>query len=113
MTLYLETLNNRCGKGNNFVLRSLAARKGPPDAVFLRNPDARLVDPGSTDGSISAARATGQCSSSTEIARLRLRGEGWERAVFLTLGKVAEAQGAIGYHLAQLRGRKVRLIEYK
>jgi hypothetical protein len=33
--------------------------------------------------------------------------------VFLTLGKVAEAQGAIGYHLAQLRGRKVRLIEYK
>jgi GT2 family glycosyltransferase len=48
-----------------------------------------------------------------QVLRLRLRGEGWERAVFLTLGKVAEAQGAIGYHLAQLRGRKVRLIEYK
>ena len=48
-----------------------------------------------------------------QAARLMLRGEGWERAVFLTLGKVAEAQGAIGYRLAQWRGRKVRLIEYK
>lgn len=48
-----------------------------------------------------------------QVARLVLRGERWERAVFMTLGKVAEAQGAIGYRLAQLRGRKVRLIEYK
>ncbi len=48
-----------------------------------------------------------------QVLRLRLKGEGWERAVFLTLGKVAEAQGAIGYHLAQWRGRRVRLIEYK
>jgi GT2 family glycosyltransferase len=48
-----------------------------------------------------------------QVVRLRLRGEPWERAVFLTLGKVAEAQGAIGYRLAQWRGRRVRLIEYK
>jgi hypothetical protein len=48
-----------------------------------------------------------------QVLRLRLKGEGWERAVFLTLGKVAEAQGAIGYHLAAWRGRRVRLIEYK
>jgi hypothetical protein len=46
VTLYLETVNNRFRKGNNFVLRSLAARKVPPDAVFFLNPDARLVDPG-------------------------------------------------------------------
>ena len=48
-----------------------------------------------------------------QVARLALQGMGWEQALFLTLGKVAEAQGAIGYHLARLRNRKVRLIEYK
>jgi GT2 family glycosyltransferase len=48
-----------------------------------------------------------------QVLRLRVKGESCERAVFLTLGKVAEAQGAIGYHLAQWRGRRVRLIEYK
>jgi GT2 family glycosyltransferase len=48
-----------------------------------------------------------------QVLRLRLKGEGWERALFLTLGKVAEAQGAIGYRLAAWRGRRVRLIEYK
>lgn len=48
-----------------------------------------------------------------QVARLIRRGEGWERAVFLTLGKVAEAQGAIGYRLARLRGGRVSLIEYK
>lgn len=42
VTLYLETVNHGFGKGNNVVLRSLAARKDPPDAVFLLNPDARL-----------------------------------------------------------------------
>lgn len=48
-----------------------------------------------------------------QVLRLILRGERWERAVFLTLGKVAEAQGAIGYRLARLRGDKVSPIEYK
>jgi glycosyltransferase involved in cell wall biosynthesis len=48
-----------------------------------------------------------------QVVRLRLKGEGWERAAFMTLGKVAEAQGAIGYRLAKVRGRKVGLIEYK
>jgi GT2 family glycosyltransferase len=48
-----------------------------------------------------------------QMLRLRTKGDGWERAAFLTLAKVAEAQGVIGYHLARLRGRKVGLIEYK
>jgi GT2 family glycosyltransferase len=48
-----------------------------------------------------------------QVVRLRLKGQGWERAAFMTLGKVAEAQGAIGYRLAKVRGRKVGLIEYK
>jgi hypothetical protein len=48
-----------------------------------------------------------------QVVRLRLQGMGWDRALFLTIGKVAEAQGAIGFRLARLGNRKVRLIEYK
>ena len=45
---------------------------------------------------------------------LRLSGrEGRERAVFLTLGKIAEAQGALTYAWRRLTGRTGRLIEYK
>ena len=36
-----------------------------------------------------------------------------EAALLLTLAKFAEAQGAIGYHIARLNNRHVRLIEYK
>lgn len=32
-----------------------------------------------------------------QVLRMRARGESWRRAVFLTLGKLAEAQGIIGY----------------
>jgi GT2 family glycosyltransferase len=48
-----------------------------------------------------------------QVVRLKLRGMDWVRAFFLTLGKLPEAQGVIGYHIGRLRGRKVRLIEYK
>lgn len=53
-----------------------------------------------------------------QVARLawRWRAEGRagvEAALFTVLGKVAEAQGVIGFHLARLRGRRTRLIEYK
>jgi glycosyltransferase involved in cell wall biosynthesis len=37
----------------------------------------------------------------------------WQAAFFSTLGKFAEAEGAIGYAIARLRGRKADLIEYK
>lgn len=52
-----------------------------------------------------------------QIARLALRDGGkradWSRAALLTAGKFAEARGVIGYHLAKLGGRRMRLIEYK
>lgn len=53
-----------------------------------------------------------------QMARLawRWRAEGWagaEAAVFTVLGKIAEAQGVIGFHLARLRGRRRGIIEYK
>jgi hypothetical protein len=48
-----------------------------------------------------------------QVVRLKLRGTDWVQAFFLTLGKLPEAQGVIGYHVGRLRGRKVRLIEYK
>lgn len=47
-----------------------------------------------------------------QIARLARR-EGWVRATFLTLGKIAEAHGVLGYALGRLTGRGRRLIEYK
>lgn len=42
VTLYPETVNHGFGRGNNLVLRALAARAVPPRYVFLLNPDARL-----------------------------------------------------------------------
>lgn len=48
-----------------------------------------------------------------QMLRLRARGLPWAEAVFLTLGKVPEAQGAIGYWLGRLIGRRRGLIEYK
>lgn len=47
-----------------------------------------------------------------QVARLVPR-LGAEAAVFTVLGKLPEAQGAIGFHLARLRGRRRGLIEYK
>ena len=48
-----------------------------------------------------------------QVARLVLRGEPLERAVFLTLGKLPEAQGVLGYRFDRLRGHRRGLIEYK
>lgn len=49
-----------------------------------------------------------------QILRLRFqKGQPWEEAVFLTLGKFAEAQGALRFHHRRLTGRKKTLIEYK
>ena len=52
-----------------------------------------------------------------QVTRLALRGGGtrtaWERATFLVLGKLPEAQGVLGYHLSRLRGGERGLIEYK
>jgi hypothetical protein len=42
----------------------------------------------------------------------RARGDAAE-AVFLTLGKLPEAQGVLGYWLGRLSGRRRGLIEYK
>lgn len=42
VVLHLESENHGFGRGNNLVLEQLAARRTPPDKVFLLNPDARL-----------------------------------------------------------------------
>jgi GT2 family glycosyltransferase len=47
-----------------------------------------------------------------QVVRLAGR-EGWTRAAFLTLGKFAEAQGALSYLWSRLRGGSTRIIEYK
>jgi glycosyltransferase involved in cell wall biosynthesis len=38
---------------------------------------------------------------------------GWRGALFSVIGKFAEAQGALGYWIGRLRGRRRGLIEYK
>lgn len=48
-----------------------------------------------------------------QMLRLWLRGTPWEDAVFLTLGKLAEVQGILGYWRGRLTGRRRGLIEYK
>jgi GT2 family glycosyltransferase len=48
-----------------------------------------------------------------QMLRLRLRGESWLSAVFLTLAKLPEAQGALRYYRRRLTGGRIALIEYK
>lgn len=49
-----------------------------------------------------------------QIARIARRpGMGWTRATFLTFGKMAEAQGVLGYWFGRISGRRRGLIEYK
>lgn len=48
-----------------------------------------------------------------QIVRLVLRGTSLRDAFFLTLGKLAEAQGAIGYWKGRMTGKRRKLIEYK
>ncbi len=48
-----------------------------------------------------------------QVLRLRFRGEPWANALFLTLSKFPEAQGALQYVWRRLTGGRVALIEYK
>lgn len=50
---------------------------------------------------------------SGQIIRLALRDRDWLRATFLTLGKIPEAQGILGYWWGRLRRVRAGLIEYK
>ena len=52
-----------------------------------------------------------------QVVRLARRGGGdrfaWERALFLTVGKFAEAGGVLEYLRRRWRGQGAELIEYK
>jgi hypothetical protein len=48
-----------------------------------------------------------------QVIRLARRDGDWTRAVFLTMGKFPEAQGALSYGWGRLSGVKGKLIEYK
>ncbi|TGD65701.1 glycosyltransferase family 2 protein [Tabrizicola sp. WMC-M-20] len=47
-----------------------------------------------------------------QVVRLARR-SGWSWGLLIVVGRVAEAQGALGFHLNRLRGRRRGLIEYK
>ncbi|SHF71280.1 Glycosyltransferase, GT2 family [Litoreibacter ascidiaceicola] len=48
-----------------------------------------------------------------QVIRLGIRDGDFSRAFFLTLGKLPEAQGILGYYFERWRGKRVSLIEYK
>lgn len=48
-----------------------------------------------------------------QVVRLRAKGKSWSQAFFLTLGKLAEVHGILGYWLGSVTGRRHLLIEYK
>lgn len=48
-----------------------------------------------------------------QVLRLHMRGLPWLQALFLTLGKFPEAQGALTYAWRRLTRARARLIEYK
>jgi cellulose synthase/poly-beta-1,6-N-acetylglucosamine synthase-like glycosyltransferase len=48
-----------------------------------------------------------------QVVRLQRRGLGWDQAAFMTLAKLPEAQGMLGYWLQRMRGARRGLIEYK
>ncbi|WP_299819486.1 glycosyltransferase family A protein [uncultured Jannaschia sp.] len=48
-----------------------------------------------------------------QMLRLHVRGLDWPQSVFLTLGKLPEAQGALTYLWRRLTRARARLIEYK
>ncbi len=48
-----------------------------------------------------------------QILRQRAKGQSWDDALFLTLGKFPEAQGAVEFYWRQLTGGRIALIEYK
>ncbi len=52
-----------------------------------------------------------------QIARLAIRKGAkrvdWSEAMLLTLGKFAEAQGVLTFHLNRLRGKRAKIIEHK
>lgn len=48
-----------------------------------------------------------------QVLRLRAAGQPWAVAFFVTISKIAEVQGIIGYWRRRLRGQRHTLIEYK
>lgn len=48
-----------------------------------------------------------------QVARIARRGEDWQRAFFLTIGKFPEVQGVLDYHWGRLTRKRAGLIEYK
>ncbi len=48
-----------------------------------------------------------------QVIRLGVRDRDWRRAVFLTLGKLPEAQGILSYFWHRVRRVRTKLIEYK
>ena len=89
-----EPVNHGFGRGNNLVLRALAARADPPEMVFLLNPDARLENEAID---LLAARLEREPSLGFAGAAISKPGEGPVTAAFRFPGLVSEVSQALAF----------------
>ena len=116
VTLYPETVNHGFGRGNNLVLRALAARPVPPVHVMLLNPDARLdneaidILAGFLDGhpaAVAAGAGIALPDGTPATAAFRFPSAAWDFAAAVNLGPVTRLFSRFSVPLppGQPRGR--------
>lgn len=89
---YPETENHGFGRGNNLVLKALAARAAPPKYVFLLNPDAQLEN---ETLEILADFLDSHAGTAVAGASIRKPGDVPVTAAFRFPGVISEFTGAL------------------
>lgn len=114
----------RARRGGHAFAEGAARHGAPPERHFVAETRRALLWGAALPAAILAATlALGPAGLlpallyPAQVARVARREGGtraaWEYAAFLTVGKFAEAQGAIEYHWRRRRGRPSGIIEYK
>ena len=104
VTLYAECENHGFARGNNLVLRHLAARSNPPELVFFLNPDAALKNEAVAELADFLDRHP---RAGIAGARVEKPGTGLVTAAFRFPSLIGEFAGALAF------GPVVRLFAHK
>lgn len=94
VTLHLEAENHGFGRGNNLVLRALAAEPDPPDKVLFLNPDAQLKNEAVA---ILADFLDAHPKAAIAGARIENPGGGPATAAFRFPGVISEFSDALSF----------------
>lgn len=114
----------RARRGGHAFAEGAARHGGPPERHFVAETRRALLWgaalPAAILGATLALGTAGLLPAllyPVQVARVARRDGGtraaWEYALFLMIGKFAEAQGAIEYHWRRKRGRPAAIMEYK